>query len=222
MKYIFCDTKLEVASYFQKVFGKENDAIVYSGDFTDLIEYSPDGLIIVCPINSLGEMSSGFSLLCKQVFPDAEDQIRELIEKYGISSGKSRHFLEIGSAVITSTYKIIAVPTMYTNQVVKNTENAFYAFLAAKNLAQKINTQHPYAIRTLVCPGLCTGTGGMLPKISVDQIHKAYKSIHNRDERPKISQIYYNSICSMNQPPSQENREFINAYRSRSNRSGSR
>ena len=204
-----------MVNQFQKTFGEEKNVIVHQGNFGDFLSYNPYGLAVICPVDSFGNCSTGLAKICNERFPGLEGRIKQLINNHGEISNKSRAFLELGSAACVLIDKemstnIIAVSTMYTDQTVANTQNAFYAFLGAKNVAQKINRKFPHAIQTVICPGLCTGTGNMPVKKAVEQIYMAFNSSQISDARVNITNFYHNSDAYNNpQPLLQKNKEFI-------------
>jgi hypothetical protein len=60
---------------------------------------------------------------------------------------------------------------------VSNTTNAYLAFRAAIRAVKLHNRESPEAaIRTLVCPGLCTAIGRMPPDLSARQMAAAFET----------------------------------------------
>jgi hypothetical protein len=60
---------------------------------------------------------------------------------------------------------------------VRNTLNAFLAFRAVLRVIQHKNEQQSGAIKSVLCPGLATGTGQMNVEISAKQMHAAYAQV---------------------------------------------
>ena len=203
-KYIFCDTDTDVFSQFQRAFQKRGDSIVYNGKFTDFLKYDLKNLAIICPITSLGFIDKQFT----EEFPLLPKFLIDQIQSHGNTNLSNKRFIEIGSAISIlyneeTQLRILCTCTTYTPQ---DTENIFYAFLAAKNLVQKINTKYPGAISTVLCPAL---TNEIEPMYMIDQMDKAMKSVRYRDLRVNVPYFYSNNDASKDQEINEENEEFI-------------
>jgi O-acetyl-ADP-ribose deacetylase (regulator of RNase III) len=129
---------------------------------------------IVSPANSFGFMDGGIDRAYSLRFGwHVQERLQALLrDEYG---GQ----LPVGMAVILETHDpdipyLISAPTMHAPSNVSQTQNAYLAFRAALRVVQKKNEEQPGAIRSLLCPGLATATGEMLPEICAKQMYTAY------------------------------------------------
>jgi len=210
-KYIFCDTNKEIIAEFENAFQSRRDSIVYNGKFTDFFKYNPREVAFVCPMTSLGYINNKFV----EEFPLLPDLINQKIQQHGTTNLSGDKFIEIGSAISVlydeeTRFRVLCVSTMYTPQDISLTENIFYAFLAVKNLVQKINIKYPDdTISTVICPSLANDLD---PKYMVEQMEKALRSVRNRDFRIGIPYIYFNNDACKDQEMIDENLEFLLSY----------
>lgn len=92
----------------------------------------------------------------------------------------------VGTCILVDTFNsavdgLAYVPTMRVPGDVRDTYNAYLAFRAA---LYTINEQRPDT-KTIVCSGLCTGSGSMPPKVAAAQMRLAWDSVHVPDRQPK-------------------------------------
>lgn len=117
----------------------------------------------VSPANSFGWMDGGIDRLYARRWPGLAATLQDAIRQ--LPGGE----LPVGEAIVVETgengKKLIASPTMRTPSYVSGTQNAYLAFRAVLRLE----------IDNFVCPGLCTGVGGMDPYESARQIRQAYE-----------------------------------------------
>ncbi|AUT62874.1 macro domain-containing protein [Paraburkholderia terrae] len=128
---------------------------------------------IVSPANSLGYMDGGIDLAYSMHFgPQLQRDLQALI------ANLPERRLQIGEAIIVATGDegipaLIAAPTMETPGPVPNTINAFLAFRATLRAIA-------YAgFGTVLCPGLATLTGRMLPDVSASQMRAAWNAFND-------------------------------------------
>lgn len=151
-KFILVDNKAELADAWNKEF--EFDDNVEAHGPADIFSFEGDAC--VSPANSFGFMDGGIDLLYSMNMGwHVSAQLKNKIQtEY---DGE----LLVGQAVIIPTGyarfpNIICAPTMRVPCRLVGTHNVYLAakamFLAAK--------RHP-ALKTIVCPGLGTGTGGV-------------------------------------------------------------
>uniref|UniRef100_A0A6C0E8S9 Macro domain-containing protein n=1 Tax=viral metagenome TaxID=1070528 RepID=A0A6C0E8S9_9ZZZZ len=88
------------------------------------------------------------------------------------------HHLPVGSAIIVKhqakNQLLISAPTMFFPQDVRDTRNAYFAMIAVLKVVEKynsVNSDKP--ITEILCPGLCTGVGGLSFTKLATQIHEA-------------------------------------------------
>jgi O-acetyl-ADP-ribose deacetylase (regulator of RNase III) len=129
---------------------------------------------IISPANSFGFMDGGIDLVYSQRFGwHVQERLQALLRRE--YDGQ----LPVGMAVIIETDDpdipyLISAPTMHAPNNVSETLNAYLAFRAALQVALKKNEQQPNAIQSIMCPGLATATGEMLPEFCAKQMHAAY------------------------------------------------
>lgn len=127
---------------------------------------------IVAAGNSLGIMDGGLDLVYRSHFGmELQDALRTRIKSHW------NGFLPVGAAEVIATEneplpRMIYVPTMERPSDVRYTWNAYLAFKAALWAA----VMDP-RIKTVLCPGLCTLTGRMDPKIAAGQMARAWHEL---------------------------------------------
>jgi O-acetyl-ADP-ribose deacetylase (regulator of RNase III) len=132
--------------------------------------------VIVSPANSLGYMDGGIDkTLSRSMFPGLEDTVQQRIRDHGVTNAFGRYFLPIGSAVcvILDSATLIVAPTMFQPMDVSYTQNAYWSFLAALVLFEKLRTHDPELC--LVVTSHCCGYGRMNPLESARQMRAAYE-----------------------------------------------
>ncbi len=141
----------------------------------DIFEFTADA--IISPANGFGFMDGGIDKLYSEYFGwHVQDRLRTLLrDEY---DGE----LPVGLAVIIETDHpdipyLISAPTMRAPVDVSNTLNAFLAFRAALRVIQRKSEAEPGAIKSVLCPGLATGTGEMPMEICAKQMHAAYLQV---------------------------------------------
>lgn len=154
-KFILVDNKAELANAWNKEF--EFDDNVEAHGPADIFSFTGDAC--VSPANSFGFMDGGIDLLYSMNMGwHVSAQLKNKIQtEY---DGE----LLVGQAVVIPTGyarfpNIICAPTMRVPRRLVGTYNVYLSakamFLTAK--------RHPL-FKTIVCPGLGTGTGGVSPK----------------------------------------------------------
>jgi O-acetyl-ADP-ribose deacetylase (regulator of RNase III) len=91
--------------------------------------------------------------------------------------------LPVGSAIIVKHQAknqfLISAPTMFFPQDVRNTRNAYFAMISILKVVEKYNTMNPQNLITeILCPGLCTGVGGLSFTKLATQLHDAIIDFH--------------------------------------------
>jgi O-acetyl-ADP-ribose deacetylase (regulator of RNase III) len=183
----------------------------------DIQKFPIENTAFICPCNEFGVMNAGIAKIYnEEMFEKIECAVKQKIKSLGIQTALGRFRLPIGSALIITAIPetnsfIIITPIMFTNQNVSNTNNAYYAFMATLCLLKKYNND---TIHRLVCPGLCTGIGGMCPKVSAQQIYQAISDFKNYQNIPiQISHfsdkdVYITEDHNHEQPNYYENLEI--------------
>jgi O-acetyl-ADP-ribose deacetylase (regulator of RNase III) len=141
----------------------------------DIFEVSADA--IVSPANSFGYMDGGIDLVYLRRF-GWELQAR----LQGHLKEEHDGELPVGQAIIVETYDaaipyLVSAPTMRIPMNVSKTVNAYLAFRAAIRAVKLHNRERPQAaIRTVLCPGLCTAIGRMPPDLTARQMAAAFET----------------------------------------------
>lgn len=168
----------------------------YTGNIRD-IKGSPN-IAYLSPANSFGYMDGGVDAAYSEMFPGIQKLIQSKIKSYPFRTALGLSYLPIGSAILADLNLLklqtgfetiplnsnivwedhcylISAPTMWHPQDVSKTNNAYYALMSTLSLIKKYNTTAPdhRKIKTLMCPGLCTGYGKMSYAQSATQIEKA-------------------------------------------------
>ena len=132
---------------------------------------------IISPANCFGFMDGGIDLVYSRRFGwQLQARLQQLLhEEY---EGE----LPIGLAVLLGTGDpelpyLISAPTMRAPADVSDTLNAYLAFRASLRVIKKHNALFPGAIKSVICPGLATATGGMPVGICARQMHAAYVQV---------------------------------------------
>jgi O-acetyl-ADP-ribose deacetylase (regulator of RNase III) len=172
VKIFLRDISESMADAWHTVFNGISDIEVSCGDIFDLRANA-----IVSPANSFGFMDGGIDLAYSRYFGwDLQKRLQKIIcEKY---YGE----LPVGNAVILETGSkeieyLISAPTMRVPQDISGTANAYLAFRAALIAVRDFNETGGSEIKSILCPGLGTATGGMPPRVCAVQMKKAYNSI---------------------------------------------
>jgi O-acetyl-ADP-ribose deacetylase (regulator of RNase III) len=169
VKFFLRDRNSELADAWARYFKGIEEVEVSCGDIFDL-----QADAIVSPANSFGFMDGGIDLVYSHYFGwELQERLRELLRKE--HDGE----LPIGQAVIVETYHeripyLISAPTMRIPMFVANTVNAYLAFRATIRVVAEHNKRSNDQIRTVLCCGLGTATGGISPGVCAKQMLAAY------------------------------------------------
>lgn len=169
MDILLCDRGWEVVTAWKHAF-EDTPVEVRQGNIL-----SVEAEAIVSPANSFGYMDGGIDLAYSEHFGwDVEQALRERL--LAAWDGE----LPVGNAVVVpiegARFRwLVSAPTMRVPSRVADTPNAYLAFRAALRAARA----HPSPIRSLVCPGLCTGEGRMPADRCARQMRYAYDVVIN-------------------------------------------
>jgi O-acetyl-ADP-ribose deacetylase (regulator of RNase III) len=139
--------------------------------------FSQDADCMVSPANSYGIMDGGLDLAIR-------DALGFRIEKTVQAAILENHHgeLPVGAAELVRTSHsrwpfLVAAPTMRVPENIANTTHAYLAFRAILLTVQRHNERTDVPIRSLLCPGLGTGIGGLAPQRCAVQMRLAYKHV---------------------------------------------
>jgi O-acetyl-ADP-ribose deacetylase (regulator of RNase III) len=172
VKIFLRDLSERIADAWRVVFEDYPDIDVSCGNIFDL-----NADAVVSPANSFGFMDGGIDLAYSRYFGRGmQKRLQEFIrDKY---YGE----LPVGNAVILETKNkeikyLVSAPTMRVPQDISGTLNAYLAFRAVLIEVKEFNKRNDNEIKSVLCPGLGTLTGGMPPMACAVQMKKAYDSI---------------------------------------------
>ena len=167
------DQSADLAREWQDCFSTFPEVEVRAGDY-----FVQPADAIVSPANSFGVMDGGIDLAIRdQLGFSIQGKVQDAIVD------RFHGELPVGAAVIVETgdsrWKyLIAAPTMRVPERVSTSINAYLACRAVLVAAERFNReQGSKRIESLVCCGLCTGVGEMLPGRCARQMALAYKSM---------------------------------------------
>ncbi|NOJ92051.1 Appr-1-p processing protein [Corallococcus coralloides] len=146
---------------------------------------------MVSPANSFGIMDGGLDLAIRDTLGL---QVQEAVQRAILAEHHGE--LPVGAAVVvpsgdTRWPLLVAAPTMRIPESVAQTVHAYLAFRAVL-LAVKRHNQAAGApvIRTLVCPGLGTGIGGMDVRRCAVQMRMALMHVIDPARIPSFRDIH--------------------------------
>jgi len=179
MKLILCDTDRAVVDAWKAQFERHPDVEVHE---QSILDARSDAL--VNPGNSFGFMDGGLALAISERFGfGLEDSVRTAIrERF---SGE----MLVGQADVFPTGGtpplLVYAPTMRTPQIAAGTVNAYLAARAAFAAASGPRAAlGGGSIGSIAFPGLCTGTGRMLPLVSARQLRYAWEEFRGLRKLP--------------------------------------
>lgn len=186
MEILFIDVNESFINEINRLF-EGNDCV--RGNCCNMKEIKVENTAFLFPCDIFLNMDTNLGKVYNcELFPHIQLAAKIQLKELGIKSLLGRDVLPIGSALLVpadpdiNAYMIYA-PTMIMKQNVYRTINAYISFIASLCLLQKYDNP---GIKTLVCPGLCTGSrsGKMDPKISAYQIFNAYLDFMHDENIP--------------------------------------
>ena len=177
LQFFFVDRNQAMVDAWRVAFAPYLDAgvTVLSGDI-----FQQPADVIVSPANSYGFMDGGIDAVYTRRWGV---QVQELLQRriQRIYDGE----LPVGQAIVVPTGDtefplLISAPTMTIPMDVSETANAYLAFRAVIQSAlyqQRIGQ----SLKSIVCPGLGTGVGGMEFDRCAKQMLRAYERSYLKD-----------------------------------------
>lgn len=192
MRLILVDRGQEMCEVFRWQFRAHPEVEVVCGRFEDLPAYD----CVVTGGNSFGLMDAGMDLAVVKHFG------RDLMERI------QRKILEdflgeqpVGTSIIVPTgnpdHPFVAhTPTMRIPMNIRGTDHVYLAMWATLTAVHRHNRDEQRQIRTLACPGLGTGTGGMEPLEAALQMRLAWEHFKKAPEfiNPSFAQVRHERI----------------------------
>lgn len=175
------DFELVLVALEQKLFDsfeawfKDMPAVVFHGPFEKLVEFD----CMVSPANSFGLMDGGADLAIVKFFGAQLEQTvqHRILHEY-------RGEQPVGTSMIVETghakHPYLAhTPTMRVPMRITRTDHVYLAMWAMLVAVHQHNQHAERPIRIVACPGLGTGTGGMLHHEAARQMALAYRNFLN-------------------------------------------
>ena len=175
MELLLVDSNPEVTVAWSRHFTDLPKVTVINGRFEDVAKYD----CIVSPANSFGLMDGGIDLAISEFFGwDLMSRVQEriVLEFYGEQP--------VGTSLIVETghddYPYLAhTPTMRIPTDISNTDNCYLAMSAMLRAVSDFNRRNVCPIGSVLCPGLGTATGRMMPDVAAYQMALAYRYFLN-------------------------------------------
>jgi O-acetyl-ADP-ribose deacetylase (regulator of RNase III) len=185
-RVLLVDREAPLVKAWSEVFEDFDLVSAHQGNF---FSYPADAM--VSPANSFGIMDGGLDLAIRNHlgFEVQERVQRQIVERF---HGE----LPVGSAVVVETGHatwpyLVAAPTMRVPENIAQTVNAYLALRAALLAVERFNKEAGKAVvRSMLCPGLGTGIGGIEPKRCAVQMRMALKSVTELARIPSFAQIH--------------------------------
>lgn len=187
----------------------------YDGRLMNIKNYKPEEgrkTYYVSPANSLCSMTGGIDyVLSRIIFPQIKTEIKKKLSTVGYVSKKGRHYLPIGSSLIIDQEEnrsLILSPTMLLPQVIRGTNNVYYATMAILfNIL--VNRGESLEDVDILFTSMGCGYGKMRVKDSIRQIKKAIR------DYPSYEAVIHDDSTILHQPnlneqhPYKQNVEFM-------------
>ena len=172
---ILVDVQEELCENWEIAFKAFSDVKIYNGYFQEVKEYD----CLVSPANSYGLMDGGIDLAIRNYFGvKLQYSVQRIIQKefYGEQP--------VGTSIIVDTehedHPFLAhTPTMRVPMDISKTDNVYNSMFAMLRAVANFNKTNKFRINKVLCPGLATATGRVLPKEAARQMMMAYKNFKN-------------------------------------------
>lgn len=179
------DRDAPLVAAWREVFREFAEVVVERGDF-----FAQTADAMVSPGNSFGIMDGGLDAAIRDAMgPMIEQRVQTTLAE------KHHGELPVGGAEIVATGDdrwpaLVFAPTMRVPDDVSRTTNAYVAFRAILLAVRRHNASSERPIRSLLCPGLCTGIGAMPARRSAAQMRIAYRQILEPPVLPAFETIH--------------------------------
>lgn len=181
LEVLLVDHWTPLVAAWERAFEDVDAVRVVEGDF-----FAHPADAMVSPANSFGVMDGGLDRVIRERlgFPVERAVQQRILERH---HGE----LPIGQAEIVATGssdwpRLIVAPTMRVPESVAQTLNPYLAFRAILLAARA----HAPPIRSIVCPGLGTGIGGMDAERCAVQMRMAWNQVTGPARIPSFDRIH--------------------------------
>ncbi|WP_299249602.1 macro domain-containing protein [uncultured Aquimarina sp.] len=166
------DLQKELCKEWEESFKDFPEVQIVNGKFELVKEFD----CLVSPANSFGLMDGGIDLAIRNYFGmKIQYNVQKRIQKefYGEQP--------IGTSIIVFTENeyhpfLAHTPTMRVPTDISKTDNVYNAFFAMLTSVANYNKNNKMRIEKVLCPGMGTATGKMVPKEAARQMSIAYKN----------------------------------------------
>ena len=166
------DLQKDLCNAWKKSFEEFPEVQIINGKFELVREFD----CLVSPANSFGLMDGGIDLAIRNYFGmKIQYNVQRRIQKefYGEQP--------IGTSIIVFTENeyhpfLAHTPTMRVPTDISKTDNVYNAFFAMLTSVANYNKNNKVRIEKVLCPGMGTATGRMMPKEAARQMSVAYKN----------------------------------------------
>jgi O-acetyl-ADP-ribose deacetylase (regulator of RNase III) len=171
MRLILVDKGREFCAVLRSQFRAHPEVEIVCGRFEDLPTFD----CVITAGNSFGLMDAGMDLAVVRFFGS---HVMDLIQKKILSDHLGEQ--PVGTCIIVPTghavHPFVAhAPTMRVPMNIQGTDHVYLAMWAALTEIRRHTQSSSPQIRSVACPGLGTGTGGMDPIEAALQICLAYE-----------------------------------------------
>lgn len=185
LRVILVDREGPLAAAWREAFRDVTEVEVVRGDY-----FSTPAEAMVSPANSFGVMDGGLDLAIRDGLGlHVEQRVRERIA--------SAHHgeLPVGVAEIVETNDarwplLVCAPTMRVPEDASRTLNAYLAFRAILLALARYGRERGAPVRSVVCPGLCTGVGATAPRRCAAQMRVAWRQVTGPATTPAFNEIH--------------------------------
>jgi len=186
LRILLVDRQPELVEAWTEAFSGIEEVSALRADF-----FAEDADCMLSPANSFGIMDGGLDLAIRaELGLEVEARVqKEIVSRF---HGEC----PVGSAVLVETGHdrwpyLVAAPTMRVPEAVPHSTHAYLAFRAALLvIAEHNRTAKDRTIRSLLCPGLCTGVGQMSPRRTAGQMRAAYVNLSKPARIPSFDEIH--------------------------------
>ena len=184
-RIVLVDREPRLVAAWKEAFRDVEQVEVVRGDF-----FSREAEAMVSPANSFGIMDGGLDLAIR-------DTLGAVVERRVRARIEERHHgeLPVGVAEVVATDDarwplLVCAPTMRVPELVGQTLNAYLAFRAALLALVQLGIGRGEPVRSVVCPGLCTGVGAMSPRRCAGQMRGAFRQVSGPTATPSFDAIH--------------------------------
>jgi O-acetyl-ADP-ribose deacetylase (regulator of RNase III) len=200
---ILVDRGIEICDVLRRRFISYPEVEIICGQFEELPSFD----CVVTAGNSFGLMDAGMDLAVVRFFGR---HVMELIQKQILDDFLGEQ--PVGTCIIVPTghslHPFVAhAPNMRIPMNVQGTDHVYLAMWAALIAIHRHNRSDARKINSIACPGLGTGTGGVLPQEAALQMLLAYEHYRRPPQfiNPSVAQarherVYYGGRWGLEHP----------------------